>query len=89
MCVCVCVAESESFEWVLCCLDDSSVVSSLSRRCVFSQVPRVLCVSVSYLCVCVSVCVLCVSVSYLCVCVSVCVLCVSVSYLCVCVCVCV
>ena len=72
MCVlCVSVAESESFEWVLCCLDDSSVVSSLSRRCVFSQVPRVLCVSVSYLCVCVcvSVCVLCVSVSYVCVCV--------------------
>ena len=33
-------AVSESFERVLCCLDVASVVSSLSRCCVSSQVPR-------------------------------------------------
>ena len=41
VCVCVCAVVSESLKWVLCCLDVSSVVSSLSRWCVFRQVPRV------------------------------------------------
>ena len=46
VCVCMCVyqyvyvALSGSFEWVLCCLDVASVVSSQSRCFVFSQVPR-------------------------------------------------
>ena len=39
-CVHVYVAVSESFEKVLCCLDVASVVSSLSRCCVSSQVPQ-------------------------------------------------
>ena len=39
-CIYVYVAVSESFERVLCCLDVASVVSSLSRCCVSSQVPR-------------------------------------------------
>ena len=42
VCVCVCAVVSESLEWVLCCLDVASVVSSLSRCLVFRQVPRVL-----------------------------------------------
>ena len=42
VCVCVCVALSGSLERVLCCLDVASVVSSLSRFCIFCQVPRVL-----------------------------------------------
>ena len=91
VCVCVCVhvcvcvyryvALSGSFEWVLCCLDVASVVSSLSRCCVFSQVPCVLWVNhedlmsmIVYVCsllhvwVCVCACVhVCV-----CVCVSMC-----------------
>ena len=50
----------ESLEWVLCCLDVASIVSSLSRCFVLSQVPRVyererenVCV---YVCMCVAVC---------------------------------
>ena len=31
----------EAFEWVLCCLDIASTVSSLSRCSVLCQVPRV------------------------------------------------
>ena len=47
MCVCARVDLSESLEWVLCCLDASSVVSSLSRCFVLSRAPRdVICVSV-------------------------------------------
>ena len=48
VCVCksvrarVCVSLSGSLEKVLCCLDVASVVSSLSRCCVFCQVPCVL-----------------------------------------------
>ena len=38
-CVHVYIAVGESFERVLCCLDVASVVSSLSRCCVSSQVP--------------------------------------------------
>ena len=34
------MALSESFEWVLCCLDVASKVSSLSRRCILRRVPR-------------------------------------------------
>ena len=34
VCVCACGRERESLEWVLCCLDDASNVSSLSRYCV-------------------------------------------------------
>ena len=37
-CVCINVL---SFVWVMCCLDVSSVVSSLSRCLVFRQAPRV------------------------------------------------
>ena len=45
-CVCVrlyvCSSLCEkALEWVLCCLDVASVVNSLSRRSVLSQVPRV------------------------------------------------
>ena len=68
--VCVCVRLymcssfcEKAFEWVLCCLDVASVVNSLSRCSVLSQVPRVyerereresVCV---YVCMCVAVCV--------------------------------
>ena len=81
MCVCacmyihihVCVALSGSLEWVLCCLDVASVVSSLSRCCVLSGAPCFMskscefgechCLFAMYvllsggLCVCVCVCV--------------------------------
>ena len=47
-CVCVCVRLymcssfcEKAFEWVLCCLDVASIVNSLSRCSVLSQVPRV------------------------------------------------
>ena len=40
MCVCARVDLSESLEWILCCLDVSSVVSSLSRCFVLSQAPQ-------------------------------------------------
>ena len=66
--VCVCVRLymcssfcEKAFEWVLCCLDVASIVNSLSRCSVLSQVPRVyerererVCV---YVCMCVAVCV--------------------------------
>ena len=38
--VCVCI-NVLSFVWVMCCLDVSSVVSSLSRCLVFRLAPRV------------------------------------------------
>ena len=67
-CVCVrlyvCSSLCEkAFEWVLCCLDVVSIVNSLSRCSVLSQVPRVyegerererVCVCV-YVCICVAV----------------------------------
>ena len=61
-CVCVCVRLymcsslcEKALEWVLCCLDVASVVNSLSRCSILSQVPRVyeresVCV---YVCMCV------------------------------------
>ena len=78
VCACVCSIEW-SFEWVLCCLDVASVVSSLSRCCVFCQVPCVSWVNHNYVnlvnvwlqwwtpCVCVRV------YMYVCMCVTPCV----------------
>ena len=66
MCVRLYVCSSlceKAFEWVLCCLDVASIVNSLSRCSVLSQVPRVyegerererVCVCV-YVCICVAV----------------------------------
>ena len=39
VCVCVCVRVEER-EKALCCLDDASNVSSLSKCCVLCQVPQ-------------------------------------------------
>ena len=53
LCVYARVDLSESLEWILCCLDALSIVSSLSRCFVLSQAPRV---NVSQnLCVCARV----------------------------------
>ena len=61
MCVCVrlyvCSSLCEkAFEWVLCCLDVASVVNSLSRCSVLSQVPRVYEREREYVCVRLYVC---------------------------------
>ena len=60
--VCVCVRLymcssfcEKAFEWVLCCLDVASIVNSLSRCSVLSQVPRVY--KRERVCVCTFVCV--------------------------------
>ena len=62
VCTYVCVWQfvRESLEWVLCCLDVASIVSSLSRCFVLSQVPRVY--ERERECVYVHVCIMCVAV---------------------------
>ena len=64
VCVCECVCLymyssfcEKAFEWVLCCLDVASIVNSLSRCSVLSQVPRVYERERERECVCTFVCV--------------------------------